>query len=261
MLVMMKADTLFDLTGAVALVTGASSGLGRHFAKVLAANGATVALAARRADRLAALAGEIAADGGTAIAVACDVTDKNSVTAAFDAVEAQIGPVTLLVNNAGIAHGGSALDLEAETWRAVMATNLDAVFALSQEAARRMVAAKAGGAIVNIASIAGFSVDKGIAAYATSKAGVIQLTKALALEWARYGIRVNAIAPGWFSTEINTDYLASPAGQALLKSNPMRRFGEEGDLDGALLLLASAAGGYITGTTLTVDGGHLLGMG
>ena len=121
-----------------------------------------------------------------------------------------------------------------------------------------MIAVETGGSIVNIASIAGFSVDKGIAAYATSKAGVIQLTKALALEWARYGIRVNAIAPGWFATEINTDYLASPAGQAILKSNPMRRFGKDGDLDGALLLLSSGAGGYITGTTLTVDGGHLL---
>ncbi len=257
----MTAANLFDLTGAVALVTGASSGLGRHFAKVLAVNGATVALAARRADRLAALAGEIAADGGTAVAVACDVTDNDSVTAAFDTVEAQIGPVTLLINNAGIAHGGSALDLDSETWRAVMATNLDAVFALSKQAARRMIAAETGGSIVNIASIAGLSVDKGIAAYATSKAGVIQLTKALALEWARYGIRVNAIAPGWFATEINTDYLASPAGQALLKSNPMRRFGKDGDLDGALLLLSSGAGGYITGTTLTVDGGHLLTMG
>ncbi|MBK1624529.1 SDR family NAD(P)-dependent oxidoreductase [Afifella marina] len=254
----MRADELFDLTGQVALVTGASSGLGRRFARVLAANGAKVVLTARRQDKLEELADEIVGAGGAALAVACDVTDEASLTAAFEVAEARFGTVTILVNNAGIAPAGPAISLQREHWRQVMATNLDAAFFVAQAAAERMAKAKTGGAIVNIASVLGFAVSKGTAPYATSKAALVHLTKALALEWARYGIRVNAIAPGWFLTEINREFLESPAGEAIIQQNPMRRFGEEGDLDGALLYLASKASAYVSGTTVTVDGGQVL---
>jgi 3-oxoacyl-[acyl-carrier protein] reductase len=252
----MNASALFDLTGEVALVTGASSGLGRRFAKVLAANGAKVALVARRADRIAALQEEIAREGGSAIAIEADVTDRAAMKSAFDQAERALGTVTILINNAGIAHSDRAVDLAETEWRRVLATDLDAVFFWAQEAGRRLLAAKRKGAIVNIASIFGLGVAKGVAAYATAKAGVIQLTKALALEWGFRGIRVNAIAPGWFVTEINSDYLGSDEGRAMTRSIPMGRFGAEGDLDGTLLLLVSAAGAYITGATVVVDGGQ-----
>ncbi|WP_026380334.1 SDR family NAD(P)-dependent oxidoreductase [Afifella pfennigii] len=254
----MRAQKLFDLSGKVALVTGASSGLGRRFAAVLAANGAKVVLAARRKARLEELAAAIAADGGQALALACDVTERESVAAAFQAAEARFGPVTILINNAGIAPGGAALEMGQEAWRQVLSTNLDAAFFVAQEAAQRMVRAETGGAIVNLASVLGLAVIKGVAPYAASKAGLIQLTKALALEWARYSIRVNAIAPGWIETEINADFLAGPAGAAIRQQNPMRRFGKAEDLDGALLLLASDAGRYMTGSLVTVDGGQVL---
>jgi 3-oxoacyl-[acyl-carrier protein] reductase len=254
----MKAAAIFDLKGRVALVTGASSGLGVQFARVLADNGAAVALVARRVERLDALKNEIEAKGGKAVAVAADVTDRAAMTRAFDAAEKAFGTVTILVNNAGIAHGGRATDMPAEEWRKLLGTNLDAVFFWAQEAARRMLAAKKQGAIINIASVLGLSVAKGVAAYATAKAGVVQLTKALAVELAFKGVRVNAIAPGWFVTEINDDYLNSEAGAAIKREIPMGRFGKEGDLDGALLLLASDAGSYITGATLVVDGGQVI---
>lgn len=254
----MKAADLFNLSGRIALVTGASSGLGNRFARVLAENGATVIAAARRIDRLEALVADIAEAGGTAHAVACDVTDRDRIDEAFDQAENLAGPVTILINNAGIGHGVAAIDLAADDWHRVIATNLDAVFFVAQAAAQRMAAAEMPGVIVNIASVLGTHVQKGVAPYAASKAGVIQLTKALALEWARYGIRVNAIAPGWFRTEINDAYLEGETGEATKRKNPMRRFGEEGDLDGALLLLASGAGSYMTGSLITVDGGHTL---
>lgn len=254
----MRAAEMFSLSGRVALVTGASSGLGRQFAKALADNGAAVALVARRADRLLDLQATIEAAGGHAVAIEADVTDRAAMGRAFDAAEKAFGTVTILVNNAGIAHSGRAVDMPAEEWRKVLATNLDAVFFNAQEAARRMLAAKKPGSIVNIASVLGFGVAKGVVAYATAKAGVVQVTKALAVELAFKGIRVNAIAPGWFVTEINDSYLESEAGAAIKRDIPMGRFGNEGDLDGALLLLTSDAGAYMTGATILVDGGQVV---
>jgi len=256
----MSAAQLFDLAGKTALVTGASSGLGARFAEVLAENGAAVALVARRGDRLAALKARIEKAGGRAVAVEADVCDRAAMRGAFAAAEKAFGTVTILVNNAGVAHSGRAVELAEEEWRRVLSTNLDAVFYWAQEAARRMLAAGARGTIVNIASVLGLGVDKGVIAYAAAKAGVIQLTKALALELAFKGIRVNAIAPGWIVTDINRDYLAGEQGAAMKRQIPMGRFGEERDLDGPLLLLVSDAGRYMTGATIVADGGQVVAL-
>jgi NAD(P)-dependent dehydrogenase (short-subunit alcohol dehydrogenase family) len=256
----MTAAQIFDLTGKVALVTGASSGLGARFAEVLAENGAALALVARRTDRLGAVKARIEKSGGRAIAVEADVRDRAAMKAAFDAAEKTFGTVTVLVNNAGVVHSGRAVELKEEDWRRVLATNLDAVFYWAQEAARRMLAAGKGGAIVNIASVLGLNVDKGVVAYATAKAGVVQLTKALALELAFKNIRVNAIAPGWIVTDINRDYLSGEQGAAMKRQIPMGRFGEERDLDGPLLLLVSDAGRYMTGATIVADGGQVVAL-
>lgn len=254
----MKAAEIFSLKGRVALVTGASSGLGTQFAKALADNGAAVVLVARRADRLKALKDEIESKGGKAIAADADVTDSAAMTRVFDAAEKAFGTVTILVNNAGIAHGGRAVEMSPEEWRKVLSINLDSVFFWAQEASRRILAAKKQGAIVNIASVLGLAVSKGAVAYAAAKAGVVQVTKALAVELAFKGVRVNAIAPGWFVTEMNDDYLSGEAGDAIKREIPMGRFGNPGDLDGALLLLVSDAGSYITGATVVVDGGQVI---
>jgi 3-oxoacyl-[acyl-carrier protein] reductase len=255
----MKAAELFNLKNRTALVTGASSGLGAQFARVLAENGARVALVARRAERLKTLKSEIESQGGKAVAIEADVTDQEAMRRAFDEAERAFDLVTILVNNAGVAQQPMrAIDVSHEEWRRVLSTDLDAVFAWSQEGARRMLAAKSQGAIVNIASVLGFNADKGVAAYATAKAGVVQITKVLALELGFKGVRVNTIAPGWFVTEINDTYLNSEAGAALKRNIPMGRFGEQGDLDGALLLLVSNAGRYMTGATIVVDGGQLV---
>ena len=255
----MKAADMFNLAGRVALVTGASSGLGQQFARALADNGAAVALVARRADRLEALRKDIEGKGGKAVAIEADVTDRAAMTAAFDAAEKAFGTVTILVNNAGVAQKPMRIaEVPPEEWRRVLGTDLDALFYWAQEAARRMLAAGKKGAIVNIASVLGFGVAKGTAAYAVSKAAVVQTTKALALELAFKGVRVNAIAPGWFVTEINDEYLNSEAGAAIKRDVPMGRFGNPGDLDGALLLLVSDAGAYITGAAILVDGGQVI---
>jgi NAD(P)-dependent dehydrogenase (short-subunit alcohol dehydrogenase family) len=254
-----SAARIFDLKGKVALVTGASSGLGARFAQCLAENGAAVVLVARRADRLAALKDKIEKSGGRALAVEADVTSRAAMHKAFDAAEQAFGIVTVLINNAGVVYSGRAVEFPEEEWRRVLSTNLDAVFFCAQEAARRILAAGTTGSIVNIASVLGFGVSKGVIAYATAKAGVIQLTKALALELAFKGIRVNAIAPGWIVTEINRDYLGRE-GAALKREIPVGRFGEESDLDGPLLLLASDAGRFITGATIVADGGQMVAL-
>ena len=256
----MKAAELFDLKGRVALVTGASGGLGLRFAEVLAANGAAVALVARRADKLKTAVAKIEKAGGKAIAVEANVLDRAAMNRAFDQAEQALGTVTILVNNAGVAHSTRATDVTEDEWNHVVRTNLDAVFFWAQEGARRMLKANAKGAIINIASVLGFGVSKGTVAYATAKAGVIQMTKALGNELAFKGVRVNAIAPGWFVTDINREYLSSEAGKKLTRDIPVGRFGQDGDLDGALLLLASDAGSYIAGATIVCDGGQMVAL-
>jgi len=250
-----------SLHGKTALVTGASSGLGQHFARVLANAGAKVVLAARRLDRLQQVEAEIRAEGGQAFAVALDVTDRASITKAFDAAEAALGPVTILVNNAGVPAGSYFLKMSESDWRSVLDVNLDGVFRVGQEAAQRMSERRSGGSIVNIASITAFGVLKAIAAYSASKAAVVSLTKSMALELARDRIRVNALAPGYFSTELNNAFLTSDAGRRLLSRVPMERAGRVEELDGPLLLLASDAGAFMTGSVITIDGGHMLAMG
>jgi 3-oxoacyl-[acyl-carrier protein] reductase len=250
---------LFDLTGEVALVTGASSGLGHRFAEVLAANGAKVVVAARRKNRLDALVKSITDAGGTALAIEADVSSHAAIVAMVDKAEAAFGTVTIMINNAGISGDGRAVTLTEEQWRSVMDVNLDAVWYGAQEAARRMVDAKLPGTVINIASILGMRVQNGLVGYCVAKAGVIQLTRSLALEWARYQIRVNAIAPGYILTGINDTFFPTPEGEAMIRAIPQRRIGDPSDLDGTILLLASRkASGYMTGSTVVVDGGHSL---
>lgn len=240
------------------LVTGASSGLGAHFARLLAGQGYDVVAAARRAEALAALKAEIEAAGGSARGVILDVTDEGSVEAAFAEIDRLGLRIDVVVNNAGISDAKPALEISAADWDRVVDTNLRGVFLVAQAAARRMKDDGQGGSIVNVASILGHRVAGAVASYAASKAGVVRLTEALALEWARYGIRVNALCPGYIETDLNRDFFESEAGKALIKRIPQRRLGRPEDLDGALLLLASDAGRYITGTSLVVDGGHLV---
>ena len=249
---------LFNLDGKIALVTGASGGLGRHFSKVLAGAGAKVCVVARRLDKINETVAAIESSGGVAFGFEMDVTDGASVNAAFDLIEEKVGLVTLAVNNAGVASGNLALEMEAGDWDQVMDTNLKGAWTVALAAAQRMAAAKTGGAIVNIASILGIGVSKGVMPYAVSKAGLIQMTKALALEWARHDIRVNALAPGYVKTDLSREYLVTEEGKAILKRVPQRRPAEMRELNAPLLLLVSEASSYMTGSVITVDGGHLV---
>ncbi len=252
-------QTSFDLTDQVAFVTGASSGLGAHFALTLARAGAKVAIGARRADRLAELADKIAAEDGRALPVELDVADAASIARAVTTAEEELGPVSILVNNAGIPPKDLSLDMEEDEWDRVMDTNLKGAWLMAREVGRHMVAHGNGGRIINIASVLGWrTVAKRVQSYAVSKAGMVALTETLAMELGRDGILVNAIGPGYIKTELNTDFLEGPAGERIQKRTALGRFGEPSDLDGTLLLLAGPAGAYITGAVIAVDGGLTL---
>ena len=248
----------FLLDGKVALVTGASSGFGRHFGSVLARAGARVVLAARRTERVREACETIIAAGGEAVAVTMDVTDSSSISAAFDAAEQAFGPVTVVVNNAGITIPKPLVDLSDTDWSEEIDTNLNGVAYVTRESARRMIAAGVGGSVVNIASILAHREQKMLTNYAASKAAVVQFTRTAALELAQHGIRVNAICPGYFVTDLNREWFKTEDGQALIRRIPQRRSGDLPDLNGPLLLLASDAGALMTGADLTVDGGHVL---
>lgn len=241
-----------SLAGKRALVTGASSGLGAHFAMLLAAQGAEIVIAARRMDSLSDVARRVE-EHGLVRCLPLDVTDAASRQALVSAA----GPIDILVNNAGVVRETAALSHSEDDWDAVLDTNLKGMFFLAQALAPGM-RERGGGSIINVASILGLRQAAGVVSYAVSKAGVIQLTKTLALEWARHGIRVNALAPGYMETELNRHFWQSDAGQALIKRIPQRRLGQLQELDGPLLLLASDASRYMTGAVLAVDGGHLV---
>ncbi|NLG74944.1 MAG: glucose 1-dehydrogenase [Xanthomonadaceae bacterium] len=250
-------SSVFDLRGKVALITGASSGFGRHFAGVLARAGARVGLTARRVAALETVASEINAMDGIAAVSKLDVSQESSVASAVAAIEQALGPIDVLINNAGICITKPVLEQTEQDWDDVLDVNLKGAFLMATHVARRMREAKRGGSIINIQSILSFRQAGHITPYAASKAALNQLTKSMALELARYNIRVNGIAPGYFLTDISRDFFASPAGAAMLKRIPQRRLGRFEDLDGPLLLLASDASRYMTGTTIVVDGGHL----
>jgi NAD(P)-dependent dehydrogenase (short-subunit alcohol dehydrogenase family) len=247
---------MFDLKGHVALVTGASAGLGNHFAQVLARHGAAVAVTARRTDKLQELVKQIEAGGGKAFAVGMDVGDGKSIKEGFAAAAKALGAPDIVVNNAGISKVSAPLDTTEEEWDEVIDTNLRGAWLVAQAAAQTMVAAKRPGRIINIASITGIRAIGHIPAYSAAKAGLIHLTTVLAMEWARYNIQVNAISPGYIATDLNRDFWSTDGGKRLISRVPQKQIGVPSDLDGALLLLASDASRYMTGSNIVVDGGH-----
>lgn len=247
----------FHLDGRVALVTGASSGFGHYFAKILAEAGARVVAGARRMDRLDHLCEEIRAAGGEACAAELDVTDGDSIEAAFATAESEFGTVQILVNNAGISRGAFLADSSEEDWDAVIDTNLKSVWRVARQAARRMREAGLPGSVINIASILAFGTGKTLGSYMAAKAGVVHLTRAMALEWADLSIRANALAPGYFPTEMSGDFFETARGREMIERIPQKRVGYVEELAGPLLLLASDASSYMTGSVITVDGGHL----
>ena len=249
-----------NFNGKVALVTGASSGLGARFAKILAEAGAQVVLAARRVERLKELRAEIESNGGAAHLVALDVTDYASIKSAIAHAETEAGPIDILINNSGVSSTQRLVDVTPEDYRQVMDTNLQGAFFVAQEAAKRMILRAKGDPtrqhrIINIASVAGLRVLSQIGVYCMSKAGVVQMTKAMALEWGRHGVNVNAICPGYIETEINREYFQSEGGQKLIDMLPRKRIGHPEDLDGLLLLLSADESRFINGAIITADDG------
>lgn len=251
-------NPIAGVTDRVVLISGASSGLGAHFARVLADAGAVVVLAARRGDKLENVAASIRATGGQAFCVTLDVTDEKSVAAALQEVQEQVGLVTILINNAGMAESKTFLKLDEGSWGRTLDVNLQGAWRVAHQVSKMLVAAKQPGVVVNIASILGLRVGFGNSAYAVSKAGLIQMTKAMALELGPRGIRVNALCPGYIATDINADYFATPEGAEYIRSTPAGRTGKLSELDGPLLLLCGDAGSFINGVALPVDGGHLV---
>jgi len=251
-----------SLQGQVAVVTGASGGLGAHFARLLAGQGAAVALTARRLDKVEALAGELAGAGHRAMALRLDVADAEAIGPALDEVEAALGPVSILVNNAGVGGEGLALDVSLEELDRTFAVKVRGTFIAAREAARRMIASgvaeRGSGRIVNLASIASQTVLPGLSVYCGSKAAVAMMTKGMAREWARRGIAVNALAPGYIETEINAHWWPTEGGQKQLKGFPRRRLMQESDLDAAFLMLVGPAASAITGSLIVVDDGQSL---
>lgn len=251
----MTVDTDFntDLTGQVALVTGTTSGLGKRFAQVLASKGAKVAITGRRVERLNKLKAQIEANGGAVAAIPLDVTDEASVIKCVEETEKQLGPITLLVNNAGMNAEGFVVNLPTDEFDRLMSTNVRGPFIMAREVGKRMIERGEGGQVINIASIAAMRPLAGLVPYCTSKAAIAMMTQSLAREWARYGINVNAICPGFIVTEINDKWFETEAGQKQISRYPRKRAGEPSDLDGALLLLASPKSRFITGELLVVD--------
>lgn len=249
-----------NFEGKIALVTGASSGLGARFAKVLAQAGAQVVLASRRVERLKELRAEIEASGGAAHVVALDVTDYGSIKSAIAHAETEAGPIDILVNNSGVSTTQRLVDVTPEDYAFVMDTNQRGAFFVAQEAAKRMIARAKGDPrkqhrIINIASVAGLRVLPQIGIYCMSKAAVVHMTKSMAVEWGRYGINVNAICPGYISTEINEAHFETEQGRTLINMLPRKRLGQPEDLDGLLLLLASEESRFINGAIITADDG------
>ena len=243
-----------ELSGLTAVVTGASGAFGRHFSRILAEHGAFVVATARRRGPLEGLIAEITAAGGKAVALPLDLLNSGDVARAIE----ELDRVDILVNNAGIASVTRAIDSEVDEWRKIFDVNVHAVSQFARHAARKMIAGARGGSIINVASIVGIRPNASGASYSASKAAVISMTKSLALEWARYSIRVNALAPGFFATDMNRQYLQNEYSQAMMKRIPQRRFGQLADLTGPLLLLASSASSYMTGSVIDIDGGHLI---
>jgi len=251
-------EKLFNLGGKIALITGAFGGLGHDFARMLGEAGATLALAGRRIDEGRRFADDLADAGLRTHAVPMDVSRPASVDAAFEEILACLGTPDILINNAGVTLTKPLLDVSDEDWTGVIEVNLNGAWRVAQKAARAMKAAGKRGSIINISSILGIRVTQQLPAYAASKAALLHLTQAMALELARYGIRVNALAPGYIETPLNREFFSSEAGLALIKRIPQRRLAKSAELSGPLLLLASDASSYMTGSVLVVDGGHTI---